>query len=191
MTTTDSIRPSWEGIGVTLISVRTRRPSGTCRTTSSARTVSALRSNRPRGSSSRATSRPSARRQVVTSSSSSSERPGWRRPSTIRFASRLMDTGRPVRASKTTTPTGEVSIRASRSGPRPLLVPVRAGVGDGGGRLRGEQQQDFFVFLREIPSPLLVAEEEVADCPPPDAASAYPERFQAAAVWEEKPRERT
>ena len=38
-----------------------------------------------------------------------------RRPSTIRFASRLNDTGRPVRASRTTTPTGEVSTKASRS----------------------------------------------------------------------------
>ena len=38
-----------------------------------------------------------------------------RRPSTIRFVSRLKETARPVRASKTTTPTGEVSTRASRS----------------------------------------------------------------------------
>ena len=48
-------------------------------------------------------------------------------------------------------------------GTRPLLVPVRARVGDRGGRLRGEQQQDFFVFLGEVASPLLAPEEEVAD----------------------------
>ena len=35
---------------------------------------------------------------------------------TTRFASRLSETGRPVPASNTATPTGEVSTRASRSG---------------------------------------------------------------------------
>ena len=35
-------------------------------------------------------------------------------PPTIRFASRFSDTASPVLASKTTTPTGEVSTSASR-----------------------------------------------------------------------------
>ena len=47
-------------------------------------------------------------------------------------------------------------------GPGPLLVPVRTGVGDGGGRLRGEQLQDLFVLAAELASPFLVAEEEAA-----------------------------
>ena len=51
--------------------------------------------------------------------------------------------------------------------PRPLLVPVCAGVGDGRGRLRGEHQQDFLVLLREGASLLLAAQEEVADVPLP------------------------
>ncbi len=74
-----------------------------------------LRSAMTRGSSARETSRPSARTQVTTPSSSCG---GWspsRRPSTMRSASRLRESGAPVRTSKTATPTGEVLTSVSRS----------------------------------------------------------------------------
>ena len=115
VTTTDSTSSSAERIGVALTSVFTLRPSGTESTISSARTVSPLFNCRVRGNWSREISRPSARRQVTTSSICSGERPGMCRSATIRFASRFSDVGLPVRASKTTTPTGEVSTRTSRS----------------------------------------------------------------------------
>ena len=115
VTIMDSTSSSADRIGVALTSVFTLRPSGTESTISSARTVSGLVHCRASGNSSRAISRPSARRYVITSSSSSAERSGVHRPPTIRLASRLSDTGWPVLASKTTTPTGEVSIKTSRS----------------------------------------------------------------------------
>ena len=87
--------------------------------TSSARSPhhsqSLYRTRRISGSSSSRISRPSPRRQIMTSSSCSGGLSPLRSPPTIRRASRLNDTGRPVRASKTTTPIGEVSTRASRS----------------------------------------------------------------------------
>ena len=46
----------------------------------------------------RAISRPSPKQQVSTPSSCSAGRPGVRRPSTMRFASRLSETGRPIRS---------------------------------------------------------------------------------------------
>ena len=115
VTTTDTTSSSSERIGVTLTSVRTLRPSGTESSISSARIVVALSSCWARGYSSRENSRPSWCRHVITSSSCSVGRPGVRSPSAIRRASRLNETARPVPASKTTTPTGEVSTRASRS----------------------------------------------------------------------------
>ena len=115
VTTTDTTPPSSERIGVTLMSIRTLRPSGTDSSTSSARIVVALPSCRARGNSSRETSRPSECRHVITSSSCSGGRPGVRSPSTMRRASRLNETGWPVPASNTATPTGEVSMSASRS----------------------------------------------------------------------------
>ena len=114
VTTTDTSSPSSEWIGVTLMSVRTLRPSGTDSSISSARIVVASSSCRARGNSSSEISCPSACRNVITSRSCSVGWPGVRIPSTMRWASRLNDTGRPVLASKTTTPTGEVSTRASR-----------------------------------------------------------------------------
>ena len=118
VTTTEasaSSGPSGSRIGVALMSVVTLRPSGTESTTSSARTVSARSSARASGSRSSAISRPSARRQVMTPSSCSADWPGPHRSCTMRAASRLSETRAPVRASNTTTPTGEVSISASRS----------------------------------------------------------------------------
>ncbi len=93
----------------------TLRPSGTRRTSSSARTVSPALNASTRLNSSRETSRPSERRKVSTSSSCSGDWSSSRRPSTMRVASRLKETGAPVPASKTTTPTGEVSTSVSRS----------------------------------------------------------------------------
>ena len=115
VTTKDSTSPSSERMGVALSSAVTLRPSGTWMTISSARTVSPVFSACARGNSRSDTSRPSARRTVTTSSSCSGGWSGIRRPSTILLASRLNDTGAPVLASKTTTPTGEVFIRVSRS----------------------------------------------------------------------------
>ena len=115
VTTTDSTAPSSERIAVELMRILTLRPSGTESTISSARTVSALLSCRASGDPARLTSRPSAHRNVATLSISSSGWPGMRRNSTMRRASRFSDTGWPVLASNTTTPTGDVSIRASTS----------------------------------------------------------------------------
>ena len=115
VTTTDTTSPSPERIGVTLMSVRTLRPSGTESTTSSARIGVAPPSTSARGSSASETSRPSAKRHDSTSSSSSAGRSGACSPSTMRRSSRLSETGRAVLASSTATPTGEVSTRASRS----------------------------------------------------------------------------
>ena len=51
-------------------------------------------------------------------------------------------------------------------GPRPLLVAVRAGVGDRRRRLRGEQHQNLLVLARERLPARLLAEKEVADMHP-------------------------
>ena len=71
VTTTDSTVPSADVIGVTLISIVTRRPSGTETSMCSARTVSAPPRTRVIGSSARANSRPSEKRQIMISSSCS------------------------------------------------------------------------------------------------------------------------
>ena len=115
VTTKDSTPPSSERMGVALSSAATLRPSGTRSTISSARTVSPALSSSAMDSSRSEISRPSARRQVSTPRSCSGDWSGSRRLSTILVASRLNDTGAPVLASKTATPTGEVLIRVSRS----------------------------------------------------------------------------
>ena len=114
VTTTDSTSPSSEKMGVALTRAVTLRPSGASRTISSARTVSPVISPWDRGNSSRETSRPSARRKVSASRSCSADPPGSHRALTILLASRLTDTGSPVLASKTRTPTGVVFTRVSR-----------------------------------------------------------------------------
>ena len=83
-------------------------------TISSARTVSPVLSASARGNSRSEISRPSARRKVSTSRSCSAVWPGFVRPSTILLPSLLRDTGTPVPALNTTTPTGVVSISVSR-----------------------------------------------------------------------------
>ena len=87
--TKDSNSPSSERMGVALSNALTLRPSGTRRTISSARTVSPALSAWAKGSSSRETSLPSARRTVMTSRSCSCGWSGLRRPSTILLISRL------------------------------------------------------------------------------------------------------
>ena len=114
VTTTDSTSPSSEKMGVELTRVVTLRPSGACSTISSARTVSPVLSPWARGNSSSDTSRPSARGKVSASRSCSADPPGSHRPLAILLASRLTDTGFPVFASKTRTPTGVVFTRVSR-----------------------------------------------------------------------------
>ena len=86
-----------------------------------------------------------------------------RRLSTIRLASRLSEIGWPVATSNTTTPTGEVSTRASRSARAWRFGPVGARVGDRGRGLRGEQHQDLLVPVGERRRALLLDEVEVAD----------------------------
>ena len=109
VTTIEPVRPPSAGHGVALTSTRTLRPSGTDTCTSSARTVSGCANCSASGA-----SRPSARRTTATSSRSSTAPPGSRRLSTMRRASRFDDDSRPP-PSNTTTPTGDVSISASRS----------------------------------------------------------------------------
>ena len=113
--TNDSTSPSWERTGVAFSSALTLRPSGTRSSISSTLTVSPSLSASATDSSSSEISLPSARPTVITSSSCSGGWPGSRRPSTILLISRLTETAAPVLASKTTTPTGEVSISVSRS----------------------------------------------------------------------------
>ena len=115
VTTKDCNCPSPERMGVALTSTLTLRPSGTRSAISSARTVSPAFSSSTRVKSRREYSRPSERTQVTTSSRSSAGRSASRRPSTMRSASRFTDAISPVRPSKTTTPTGEVLTRVSRS----------------------------------------------------------------------------
>ena len=117
VTTTDSTSPSAAWIGVELMSVLTLRPSGTESTTSSARSVSPVPSCCAMGNSRKDTSRPSARRKDSTSRICSSGWPGVRSRSTMRRASRLNDTGWPLFASNTTTPTAVTkSISTAASG---------------------------------------------------------------------------
>ena len=113
VTTHDSTSPSSERMGVALSSAATLRPSGTLRTISSARTVSPAASDSDSGHSLSETSRPSAHRTVIVSSSCSSVSSGSLRASPMRSISRLKDTGAPVGASKTATATGEVSTSVS------------------------------------------------------------------------------
>ena len=94
----------------------------------------------------------------------------------MRRASRLNETGRPARASSTTTPTGEVSTRASRSARarrsrrcvRALVIAAAA--------LGREQRQHLLVVVGERLAVGLLGEEEIADVGAPDGAAARPGR---------------
>ena len=115
VTTTDSTSPSSDRMGVALSSTVMFRPSGTSITISSASTSSLLLRTSARGDSRRDKSLPSERRIIMTFRRCSGNWSGSRRTTTFLLASRLNDTGAPVRMSKTTTPTGEVLIRVSKS----------------------------------------------------------------------------
>ena len=115
VTTTDSTSPASERMGVALTRVVTEPTSGTWMTIGSARTVSPVLSACARGNSSRPISRPSPRRKVRLSNSCSPPSSGAGRSPRIRLDSQLIDTGRPVPASKTMMPTGPVLIRVSKS----------------------------------------------------------------------------
>ena len=134
------------------------------------------------GNSRSETSRPSARRKVIFEKSSG-DWSGLRRLSTILRASRLKDLGAPVTASKTTTPTGEVSISVSRS----ALADARRETGPAlettMRRLGGEHLEGLLVFGSELPSRFLHGQEEVAqalapvqDREPPGPAGPSPPR---------------
>ena len=117
VTTTEATAPSGSSgpwIGVALTSVVRLRPSGTENTISSARNASAPSSTRASGTWSNAISRPSENRQVSVSNSCSRDWSGRHRLRTRRLASRLSEIRSPFCASHTATPTGEISIRASR-----------------------------------------------------------------------------
>ena len=115
VTTTAATAPSSPWIGVALTSIDTLRPSGAESTISSARTVPAFASSAASAASSRAISRPSPNRQVTVAGNPAPSPSAARNGATSRSASRFDDSGRPVRASRTITPTGVVSISASRS----------------------------------------------------------------------------
>ena len=113
--TMDSIVPSLEWIGAAFINVVTLRPSGTWSTVSLARIFEASLNTWTTECSSSEITHPSGRRNVIISSSSSTGWPGVTNPWRIRFISWLYETGLPDLASKTATPTGEMSTKASRS----------------------------------------------------------------------------
>ena len=184
VTTIEPVCAPSAGLGVALTSTRTLRPSGTDTSISSARTVSGCANCSASGA-----SRPSARRTTTTSSRSSSRLPGSRRLSTMRRASRFVDISRPP-PSKTTTPTGDVSISASRScrcAPLAVVGPplgrVGARVADRGRRLRREQLQHLLVGVRERGAARLLAEEQVAD-----AGVAVPHPRALERAWDQRRR---
>ena len=76
----------------------------------------------------------------------------------MRRASRLHDTGRPVLASNTATPTGEVSTRGLEAGAGPALVAAGARAGHGARRQGGEQPQHLLVLAGELFPTLLLDE---------------------------------
>ena len=114
VTTTDTTSPSPERIGVELMSIRTLRPSGT--TARSPRCASPWRS-RAAGPGAAPPGKTPARRRphVITSSSCSVGWPGVRSSSTMRAPRGSERPHGRFPPPNTTTSTGEVSIRASRS----------------------------------------------------------------------------
>ena len=113
-TTVSNSLSSSERDGVALTRTVIDRPSGTLRTISSARTVSPALSAWAMDRSSMDISLPSARRSVRFSRNPCGDWSGFHTLPRILLVSRLKEIGAPVRAWKTATPTGEVSISASR-----------------------------------------------------------------------------
>ena len=157
VTTIEPALPPSAPTGPALTSALMSRPSAPVSTATSARNGS------PFPNSFSATSRPSANRQVKVAASRSAERPGLRRPSMIRLASRLSDTRVPLPASNTATPHRRGVVQGLEVRPAPLLHVMGAGVTDGRGRQRREQPQQFFILAGELPPACLAAEIEVAD----------------------------
>ena len=168
--TTDATAPSSAWIGVALTSVVTLRPSGVVSTISWARTVSALLSALASGNSPRAISRPSAKRQVRIPSRSSAGRPGMRRLSTMRLASRLSETGAVGAQVEHHDAHRRGLDQRLEVGAGAALGAVGPRVGDGGRGLGGEQHQDLLVLVGERLAALLLDKIEVADM---DAAMAH------------------
>ena len=163
VTTTDSIVPSAERIGVELTSVVTLRPSGTDSVISSARTVSPLLNCCASGNSRRATSRPSARRHVT-------------RPEQLlgRAVGEVQIADDPQRLPVERHGLAALAVedhdahrrgldQRLQVGPRTALVAVRARAGDRGRRLGGEQDEHFLVGAAELLASLLLGEKENAD----------------------------
>ena len=155
--------PSSDRMGVALTSVRMLRPSGTDSSISSAWVPVVSSSWWTRGSSSKETSRPSARRQVTTSRSCSVGQPSVRISSAMRR--RLtVERDRPAGGRVQHHDADRRGLdQCLEVGPRPLHVAVRPGVRDRRRRLRSEEHQDLLVLGGERLPVLLVAEEEVAE----------------------------
>ena len=58
-------------------------------------------------------------------------------------------------------------------GPGPPFLPVPASIGDGHGRLGGEEHQRLFVLPRELPAVLFMAQVDRADSNPPMADRSH------------------
>ena len=162
VTMKDSTAPSSPRMGAALSSTVTLLPSGTRSTISSAWTVSGELSSPARGNSRSDTSRPSARRKVTAFSRSSSVWPESRRRSTMRMASRLKDTGSPVAGVQDRNPHRGGLDQRLQTGPGPALLPVAPRVGDGQGRLGGEQRQRLLVLRGELLPVFLLRQEDAA-----------------------------
>ena len=156
VTTTVSISPESNRIGVVLISMRRLRPSGTESSTSAARSVSAL------SSSSSVTSRPSG------------EPRGQHLAQVLQGAVRTEQAGEdapglPVDRQRIAGLRIEHHDADRRGldqrlevGPRAPLVAVRPRVGDGDRGLSREQHQQLLVLVGELLAALLPGEEEGA-----------------------------
>ena len=162
VTTTDSTPPSSERMGVALSSTVTLRPLGASITISSARTVSLALRTSVRGNSIRDTSRPSARRMVISPRRSSSRCSGSRRLSIILLASRLNVTGAPVPTSNTATPTGEVSISVARPALARFSSRCRRALAMTCAACAANISNVFLVFPGELAGQIIGRHEDVA-----------------------------
>ena len=166
VTTIDSTAPSPERMGVGVEQQGGRsRPSGTLMTTSSGPQRIAGAQNPghrkvPQGD----LPTVCAPEGPNTSRRSSGDCPGLRRLSTSLIASRLKDFGAPVPASKDDhTPTGEVSMRVSRSALARRSSRCRRALAINHRRLGGEHDQRVLVLLGELPPLLILGEVDAAD----------------------------
>ena len=169
VTTTESISPLSDLVGVALTSVVTLLPSGTRMTSSSARTGVAVRSNSARGSSARACSPPVGPRhshhveQLL--------RGAARHAKVFENPAGLLVQGHRATGLgiEDHGPHGRGVDQGLQISPGSLLGPVPAGAGDRGRGLRREQHQHLFVLAGELSAADLVPETEVADMHSPMA----------------------